>query len=60
MLADWFLSDAGWLFFGAWSVVVAAVSFAAFRRDLVPRVQVKAAPETHPSDPAPAKETASR
>lgn len=36
-LTDSFLSNAGWLFFGAWSVVVAAVSIIAFGHDLLPR-----------------------
>lgn len=36
MLSDSFLSDAGWLFFAAWSVIVAAVSIKAFGRDLLP------------------------
>ena len=36
---DFYLFDAGWLFFAAWSVIVAAVSVAAFRRDLFPRAQ---------------------
>jgi len=36
MISDSFLSDAGWLFLGAWSVVVAAVSILAFGRDLLP------------------------
>ena len=36
MMSDAFLSDAGWLFFAVWSVVVGAVSIAAFGRDLLP------------------------
>jgi hypothetical protein len=36
MVDDSFLSDVAWLFFAAWSVVVAAVSLAAFGRDLFP------------------------
>ena len=36
MMNDSFLSDAGWLFFCAWSVVIGAVSIAAFGRDLLP------------------------
>jgi len=35
-MSDWYLFDAGWLFFAAWSVVVVAVSVAAFGRDLFP------------------------
>ncbi len=35
-LSDSFLSNAAWLFFAAWSAIVAAVSIAAFGRDLLP------------------------
>ena len=30
------LFDAGWLFFGAWSVIIGAVGLTAFGRDLLP------------------------
>jgi hypothetical protein len=33
---DLFLSNAGWLFFTAWSVIVAVVTVKAFGRDLLP------------------------
>lgn len=36
MLRDQLFSDFSWLFFAIWSVLVAAVSYAAFRRDLQP------------------------
>jgi hypothetical protein len=36
MTTDTFLFNAGWLFFAAWSAVIAAVSIAAFGRDLLP------------------------
>ncbi|MGA2855527.1 MAG: hypothetical protein ABSE40_01580 [Candidatus Sulfotelmatobacter sp.] len=53
MLSDSFLSDAGWLFFAAWSAVVAAVSLAAFGRDLLPsRLRLEQPPEVQPTDPA--------
>jgi hypothetical protein len=35
-LSDSFLSNAAWLFFGGWGAIVAAVSIAAFGRDLLP------------------------
>jgi len=35
-MMDSLFSNAAWLFFVAWSVVVAAVSIAAFGRDLLP------------------------
>jgi hypothetical protein len=35
-MRDWLFSDMSWLFFATWSVIVAAVSYAAFRRDLQP------------------------
>ncbi len=31
-----FLSNAGWLFFAAWTAVIAAITIAAFGRDLLP------------------------
>jgi len=53
MLSDSFLSDAGWLFFAAWSAVVAAVSLAAFGRDLLPsRLCLEQPPEVQLTDPA--------
>jgi hypothetical protein len=36
MTADSFLFDAGWVFFLAWIMVIAAVSAAAFGRDFFP------------------------
>lgn len=52
MMTDSFLSDASWLFFVAWSVVVAAVSIAAFGRDLLPsRAHIDPLPNARPSDP---------
>jgi hypothetical protein len=36
MMSDSFLSDAGWLFFTAWSVVIGVVSITAFGHDLLP------------------------
>lgn len=35
-MSDSFLSIAGWLFFTVWSMIVGAVSLAAFGRDLLP------------------------
>jgi hypothetical protein len=35
-MREWLFSDMSWLFFATWSLIVAAVSFAAFRRDAVP------------------------
>jgi len=35
-LSDSYLFDAGWLFFAAWSIVVALVGWIAFGRDLFP------------------------
>lgn len=34
-LSEWFLSAAGWMFFSAWSVAIAAVSIVAFGNDLL-------------------------
>jgi len=36
ILNDWFLSEAGMVFFVAWSVLIATVSVIAFGRDIVP------------------------
>jgi len=36
MLSDSYLFDAGWLFFAAFTLVVAVVVVTAFRRDLFP------------------------
>ena len=36
MMRDQLFSAFSWLFFALWSVLVAAVSYAAFRRDLQP------------------------
>jgi len=61
MVGDSFLSDAGWVFFAAWSVVIAAVSLAAFGRDLLPsQMRLQPPPEARPSDPAQARESGVR
>jgi hypothetical protein len=58
MVGDSFLSDAGWVFFAAWSVIVAVVSLAALGRDLLPsRMRLKLPPEARPIDPARARES---
>lgn len=36
-MADFYLIDIGWLFFGAWGVVVAVVTYKAFAPDLLAR-----------------------
>ncbi|MGO9126822.1 MAG: hypothetical protein ACLP6G_18290 [Terriglobales bacterium] len=60
MVGESFLSDAGWVFFAAWSVIVAAVSFAAFGRDLLPsRIRLEP-PEARPIDPARARDSGGR
>jgi hypothetical protein len=51
ILNDSFLADAGWLFFAAWSAVVAAVSIIAFGRDLLPwKTRFDSASELQPAD----------
>jgi hypothetical protein len=35
-MRDWLFSDMSWLFFAMLSVIVAAISYAAFRRDPMP------------------------
>ena len=50
-LSDSFLSNAGWLFFAAWSVMVGAVSIVAFGCDLLPqRAHLNPAPKSQPTD----------
>jgi len=60
ILNDSFLADAGWLFFAAWSAVVAVVSIIAFGRDLLPwKASLDSAPESQHADPVrPAHPTA--
>jgi len=45
-MRDWLFSDMGFLFFAAWSAMVAAISYAAFGRDLQP----SKAPSHSPTD----------
>jgi len=60
-MSDSFLSDAGWLFLAAWSIVVAAVSIAAFGRDLLPsRAHINPRPNPHPADPVHPNNSAAR
>jgi len=51
IMSDSFLSDAGWLFFAAWSVVVGAMGILAFGRDLLP----SKARSSEPTPPGKAK-----
>lgn len=45
-----FLSNAGWIFFAAWSAIIAAISIAAFGRDLFPwTAHLDSAPKPRPS-----------
>jgi hypothetical protein len=51
LISDSYLFDAGWLFFAAWSVVVAVVSYSAFHHDLFPSKHLdsaKASRAPHP------------
>jgi hypothetical protein len=53
-LSESFLSNAGWLFFAAWSAMVAAVSIVAFGQDLLPwRAHLDAADKPQPVDHVP-------
>lgn len=46
-ISDSYLLDAGWLFFAAWSAIVAVVVIDAFGKDLIPfRAPLEPAP--HP------------
>jgi hypothetical protein len=49
---DLFLSNAGWLFFTAWSVIVAVVTVKAFGRDLLPsKAHLDSPPRPCPPEP---------
>ncbi|MGB8060458.1 MAG: hypothetical protein WCF26_00995 [Candidatus Sulfotelmatobacter sp.] len=53
MLSDSILSNAGWLFFAAYSAIVVVVSIAAFGPDLLPaKAQVDAPQKTRLLDSA--------
>jgi len=51
MMRDLFLSDAGWLFFTAWSAIVALVSLAAFALDILPSDVFPPKARRDPKDP---------
>ncbi len=47
-LSESFLSNAGWLFFTAWSLIVGIVTVKAFGRDLLPsKATNDSTPRTH-------------
>jgi len=46
MAADSFLSNAGWLFFAAWSAIVVLVALVAFAKDIFPS-QTRTGPKDH-------------
>ncbi len=53
MLSDSILSNAGWLFFAAYSAIVAVVNWAAFGRDVLPaKAPLEASQQNRPADPA--------
>ena len=48
-----YLLDAGWLFFAAWSAIVAVVGIAAFGKDLIPfRAPLEPAPHSGTNEPS--------
>ncbi len=51
MTTDTFLFNAGWLFFAAFLVVIAAVTITAFGRDLLPGTADPARKSSDPSSP---------
>jgi hypothetical protein len=51
-MSDSFLSNAGWLFFAGWSLVIVAISIAAFARDIFPSKTALESKKTQPSDQA--------
>ena len=53
MLSDSILSNAGWLFFAAYSAIVAVVNWAAFGRDVLPaKAQIDSPQKTRLADSA--------
>ena len=53
MMSDSILSNAGWLFFAAYSAIVAVVNWAAFGRDVLPaKAQVDSLQKSRAVDPA--------
>jgi hypothetical protein len=53
MLSDSILSNAGWLFFAAYSAIVVVVNWAAFGRDVLPaKAPVYSPQRNRPADPA--------
>ena len=53
MLSDSILANAGWVFFAAYSAVVAVVNWAAFGGDVLPaKAQVDLSQKSRPADPA--------
>jgi len=53
MMSDSYMLDASWVLFGVWSVIVAAVSVAAFGRELLPfRAQLDSPQNVPPTDHA--------
>jgi hypothetical protein len=53
MLSDSILSNAGWLFFAAYSAIVAVVNWAAFGRDVLSaKAEVDSPQKNRPADPA--------
>ena len=52
-LSESFLSNAAWLFFAAWTAMIAAITVAAFGRDLLPwAADLNPAPKSRPTDRA--------
>jgi len=42
-----FIFDAGWIFFAAWGMALAALSVVAFGRDILPETKRATASKTH-------------
>ena len=59
MLRDSLFSDAGWLFFVIWSIVIGALSVAAFGRDLL-EAKTPAIPHSRGSSSNTAAQNSSR
>ena len=48
LMSDSYLFDIGWLFFAAWTAIVAVVSLAAFGNDILPSQHQAESPQKPP------------
>jgi len=49
LMSDSYLFDIGWLFFAAWSIIVAVFSLTAFGKDILPSHHSAESPQKPPA-----------